>query len=467
MNSNTITIQSGMKLHFIGIGGIGMSGLAQMLHQAGCCVSGSDRGLARPENRPILQPLQKAGIQLFHQDGSFVQQVKPDLLIYSTAIETDNPDFIAAPAVPRLHRATALAQAMHLPNIGQMVAVSGSCGKTTVTAWLAESILRSGIDCSFLTGGLVNHWRTATAAGNYHRKGSNLFIFEADESDKTLLAYRPEYGILLNIGTDHYSKDELIRVFSAFIRQISKALVIEQSLLEQLEPHCYSHLQVKTFSLTNPHCDWYLTDYQHTSAGAVATINRDYRLSLPLPGRHNAANALAILAMFEILQLPLKKLLPQLENFAGVWRRCDYAGNLPTGAKVYDDYAHNVEKIIASISALQETTNGCLITIFQPHGFGPLKFMRHELLPALEKRLRPRDCFAMLPPYYAGGTTSFKPTSEEVITAYQQQGAGHYHYFPDRQTAASYLLNHTTDNDTVLILGARDNSLSDWAKALT
>jgi UDP-N-acetylmuramate--alanine ligase len=466
MNNYTIKILPGMKLHFIGIGGIGMSGLAQMLTRAGCIVSGSDRGIAQPENETIFAPLSNQGIKLFAQDGSYYQASTPDYIIYSTAIEADNPDFTVAPAIPRIHRSVALAAAMQLPHTGKMIAVSGSCGKTTVTAWLAETLFRANSDTGFLTGGLVNRFRSLNSAGNYHQGNGELFVFEADESDKSLLAYEPEYGLLLNIGTDHYEKNELVRVFSEFVRHIKIGLIVEQSVYKMLEPGCTDHLVVKTFSTTDLVGDWFMSDYQSSPAGIKVGINHQLTIELPMPGIHNAANALAIIAMLDLLNKPLKTLLPQIGNFSGVWRRNDYAGKFQTGARIYDDYAHNVEKIVASFSALRQTISGRLIIIFQPHGFGPLGFMRDELFKALEINLHDDDIFAMLPPFYAGGSSSFKPTSQAVIEQYRLTGLKNYQYFAERLNAENYLAKHAGANDAIIIMGARDNSLSTWAARL-
>ena len=140
---------------------------------------------------------------------------------------------------------------------------------------------------------------------------------------------------------------------------------------------------------------------------------------------------------------------------------------MPSGAKVYDDYAHNVEKIASSIATARQLVSGNVYAVFQPHGFGPLGFMRKDLLPALEKVLTDKDVFVFLPPYYAGGTSSFEPTSEEVVKEYKRKGTKHYLSFPNRLQAEEYLSAAAARDDIILIMGARDNSLSDWAKGMT
>jgi UDP-N-acetylmuramate--alanine ligase len=467
-----VNIQPGASLHFIGIGGIGMSGLAQMYAASGFRVSGSDRGADRQENKRIFEALTGQGIRIFPQDGSYIRTLTPDFLVYSTAIEEDNPDFKAGESIPRIHRAAALASAMASLNAVR-IAVAGSCGKTTVTAWLAETMFLQGMDPSFLNGGLGNRFRSPVNAGNYYHGAGNIFVFEADESDKSLLNYEPDYALILNIGTDHYSKEELARVFGDFIRKVKKGVVLEKNVFNMIDKNCLGHVEVKVFcgdiafSPYQQGVHWHITSYKCSPEGINAVINEEHEIALPIPGVHNAVNALSIVAMMEMLGVPKEKTIPALPMFKGVWRRNDYAGRMPSGAKVYDDYAHNVEKIASSIATARQLVNGSVYAVFQPHGFGPLGFMRKELLPALEKVLADKDVFVFLPPYYAGGTSSFEPTSEEVVTEYKRKGKKHYLSFPNRLQAEEYLSAAAARNDIILIMGARDNSLSDWAKGMT
>lgn len=472
-SSAMVNIQPGASLHFIGIGGIGMSGLAQMYAASGFRVSGSDRGADRQENKRIFDALTAQGIEIFPQDGSYIQKTAPDFLVYSTAIEEDNPDFKAGANIPRIHRASALASAMASLEGVTKIAVAGSCGKTTVTAWLAETMFLQGMDPSFLNGGLGNRFRTPVNAGNYYHGTGNMFVFEADESDKSLLDYEPDYALILNIGTDHYSKDELARVFSDFIRKVKKGVVIEKTVFNMIDKSCLCHVDVKIFCgdiAVSPYqqgIHWHITSYKCSHEGINAVINDEHEIVLPIPGVHNAANALSIVAMMEMLGLPKEKSIPALPMFKGVWRRNDYAGRMPSGAKVYDDYAHNVEKIASSIATARQLVKGNVYAVFQPHGFGPLGFMRKELLPALEKVLTDKDVFVFLPPFYAGGTSAFEPTSEDVVAEYKRKGKKHYLSFPNRLQAEEYLSAAAAQDDIILIMGARDNSLSDWAKAMT
>ena len=178
-----------MKLHFVGVGGIGMSALAAMALDRGHRVSGSDRGAERPENARIIDALKSAGVTIYPQDGSFMRHETPDFLVYSTAIEEGNPDFAAGKALPRMHRSELLAKLLgELPSHTLSIAVTGSCGKSTATAYAAEALLNLGADPGCLNGALVTRFSCRGQAGNY-RPGSDFFVFEADESDKSLLNY--------------------------------------------------------------------------------------------------------------------------------------------------------------------------------------------------------------------------------------------------------------------------------------
>ena len=436
-----------------------MSALAQLFTAAGCEVTGSDRGAENSENQAIVAPLKAQGIKIYPQDGSFIKDITPDYLVYSTAIEDDNPDFMAAPEISKVHRAEALAAAINLNSEQMSIAVTGSCGKTSVTAWLAEALYNLNADPACLNGGLVNTFRASDCAGNYRRGEGKFFVFEADESDKSLLAYQADYALILNMGTDHYSKEELIEVFATFAASARKGVVLGQEVYDLIKERLPNNLNIYIF-------DTSVNNYRIESGTAYAEIN-GFEVKLPIPGKHNALNAAAVLTTLNILDYNAKEAIPALENFNGVWRRFDNAGTDMNGAEVYDDYAHNPEKIASCIRAAHEIASGKIFAVFQPHGFGPFGFMRDALFAELEKVLCDDDEFILLPPYYAGGTSSFKPTSEEVTASYQQAGNKKYLCYSSRSELKKYLQTKSRQGDIILIMGARDNSLSDYAKDLT
>jgi len=458
------------KVHFIGVGGIGMSGLAQMLKWLGCDVSGSDRDMDKPENSRIIGSLRNCGIRLFPQDGSFISEGKPDAMIYSTAIENDNPDFKAGADIPKFHRAAALSSAIISMKGVTSVAVTGTCGKTTVTSWLAETLEKMGHDPAMLSGGLVNSFTSAKFAGNFRPGKGKFFIYEADESDKSLLAFNPEYSLILNIGNDHYPINELADVFRKFIGSTSKGAVLEESVAEYVGELDGGRIKHSVFG-SKEKCGWRLLSYKTENKVPTAVIENKSRgirinLALPSPGLHMAMNAVSVLATLDILSVYNTDCHRHISSFSGVWRRFNIKGRLPSGALVIDDYAHNPEKIASCIRTAKEITAGRIFAIFQPHGFGPLKFMKDNLFKELEKIISKEDKFIFLPVFYAGGTTSFSPTSEEVVSEFDSNSEGDFLFFKNRDHLEKYLKAETCANDTVVVMGARDNSLSTWTEEI-
>ena len=461
-------------LHFIGIGGIGMSGLAAWCRALGMKVTGSDRAAAKAENAAIFTPLKNQGITIFPQDGSYIAAGVPDALVYSTAIEEDNPDFLAGKGIKRLHRSALLAELLSGPGDSCGIAVAGSCGKSTVTAYMAEALANCGAEPGFLNGAVSKRFVSENSAGNFHRGAGKYFVFEADESDKSLVNYAPDYAILLNMGTDHYSKEELAQVFAAFLNHVRKGAVVEREVWEAVRELLDNPgLQLQVFDRSDrPGSGCRVSAYRldEDASGRLsphAVFNGKFDVALPAPGAHSAANALAVFAMLKMLGFEEGTALKALERFDGIRRRNDLAGFSVSGVPVYDDYAHNPEKIGSCLTTLGEMTRGRLFAVFQPHGFGPLGFFRDELFTVLESILRPEDRFFMLPPYYAGGTSSFKPTSEEVIADWRSRPVPpeRYSFAGDREELRKAILEASRPGDTIVIMGARDNSLSFYARS--
>lgn len=464
------------NIHFIGVGGIGMSGLAQFFKWMGYNVSGSDRALDddRPENKILFETLRNQGINLYPQDGSFIKNEKTELLVYSTAIEDDNPDFAAGKHLPGWHRADALSFLAESMENRLSIAITGTCGKTTVSGWLGETLLNLGLDPVVLSGGMVNRFINEENLGNFRKGNGNYFVYEADESDKSLVAFYPDYSIILNIGTDHYPEAELVEMFEQFLKNTKKGAAIEKKVYALLDPKSYEHLEIKLFSTTSKEVDWALNDYSLVEGIPKISCTNSERvmnLNLPMPGVHNAENALSMIAVIDLLNIKFNagEVAKAIENFNGVHRRFEYIGKTKNGTKLYDDYSHNVEKIVSAISTVQQITEGRVFAVFQPHGFGPLRFMRKDLFPALEKTLRKDDKFIFMPAYYAGGTSSFKPKSSEVCEEYSTKTTTKDRYidFDSRKDATNYLDLTTNKNDIIIIMGARDESLALWAKEIT
>ena len=457
------------KLHFAGIGGIGMSGLAAMACCQGIEVTGSDRGADRPENQRIIGALKNQGIRIYPQDGSFIRDGKPDFIVYSTAIEEDNPDFLAAGDVPRLHR-SALLGMLTSASGQETIAVTGSCGKSTVTAYMAETLFNLGSDPSCLNGALSKRLKSDCFAGNYRQGQGRYLVFEADESDKSLLNYQVDYAVILNIGTDHYSKEELAEVFGKFLGNVRKGAILSDDVFAAVKDFIPPGLAVKIFyPEAGADRAFALQDYSVSGGRAHAVFSGCGKLALPLTGRHNALNALAIFALLDLLGFEHGAVLRSLERFDGIFRRTDFAGKTFGGALVYDDYAHNPEKIISCLNTMREMGGKRIFAIFQPHGYGPFGFMQEVLFQELEKFLQRGDRFVLLEPYYAGGTTSFKPSAAEVFADWSSRASKKENYltFTDRNEAKALLTQQAVSGDIIVVMGARDNSLSDYAASFT
>ena len=464
-----------MHLHFIGVGGIGLSGLAAAFCDLGYKITGSDRGAANPENAHIIQPLKNIGVEIFPQDGSYIQAGTPDALVYSSAIEEDNPDFLAGKGIKRLHRSEVLKQLISLTGENQSsIAVTGSCGKSTVTAYLAEALLNLNADPRCLNGAVSKRFMSGNCVGNYRSGNGKYFVFEADESDKSLLNYSADYAVILNIGTDHYSKEELAGVFGQFLKQTRKGAVLEREVYEEVKEYIPEHLNIKVFESTlSDDAEYavsgYRLDKSCTTPQPLAVFSGSKcETCLPQCGFHMAKNALAIIAMLELAEFGRQESEQAIRRFDGIKRRTDFAGNNSSGFAVYDDYAHNPEKIASCLETMQSLANGKVIAIFQPHGYGPFGFMRNELFSVLEKTLCKDDIFCLLEPYYAGGTSSKKPSAEEVWQEWQTNAVvpDKYLVFPDRKTLADFVKSNASSGDVVVVMGARDNSLSNYAKEL-
>jgi len=212
-------------------------------------------------------------------------------------------------------------------------------------------------------------------------------------------------------------------------------------------------------------------DFRIESVSFLAEFTGKRRIVLPQAGFHTALNALAVLALLDMLGVAPDEetRLESLERFDGLWRRNDFAGLTVRGAVVYDDYAHNPEKILSCLKAMREIAPGTLYAVFQPHGFKPFGFMRDQLFEYLDGFLGKKDRFILLPPFYAGGTSSFSPTAEEVAADWKSRSVHpeRFMVFPDRATLADFLALKPLSGDAVVVMGARDNSLSDYAASLT
>lgn len=431
------------RLHFAGVAGSGMSALAQFVAMKGGRASGSDRSFdrgERPEARHLLEGL---GIGLHPQDGSGLAGDCAALVV-STAVEDTVPDVAEARrrGVPVLHRSELLA---HLVAAHRTVAVTGTSGKSTTTALVFELLRGAGRQPSVLTGGDLRALQAEGHWGNAWADRSDLLVIEADESDGSLVRYHPAVGVVLNLQRDHQEPAVVLDFFRTFRAQCREALVLgDDPALEPLRPGL--SLRAEALEL-GPEGSRFVVEGQ--------------AFTLPVPGAHNVANALAALGACRALGVPLAELAAPLAAFQGVARRFQVLGS-PRGVTVVDDFAHNPAKVQAALRTAK-LRSGRLLAVFQPHGFGPLKFMREELVAVLAEEARPQDRFWMLPVFYAGGTARRDIASEDVVADLVARGVS-AEDAPDRETLCGSLASEAQEGDLILLMGARDPSLAALAE---
>lgn len=461
------------RVHLVGIGGIGMSGLAQLLVAIGCKVSGSDRDSSNPVNKQLFDNLIAQNIAIFPQDGSYINEGSVDVLIYSTAVEEGNPDFQVAGSAEMMHRSIAVEQAIALYGENKLtrIAVAGSSGKTSVTAYLAELLEMVDGGAACLNGGMVGSFIAPPYPGNFH-SGDKYFVFEVDESDKSLVNYKVDYAIILNIGHDHYSIEELIAVFGEFSKNVSQGLVVSKQVRDAIQPWIPAGLKVITIGDqvgdTADDIDFSATEYTIVNSVATAKINNQYSITLPQAGEHTALNMSFVAGMLTMLNFNLEECIDYFPKVKGAARRFDLIGVTKSGVPVYDDYAHNPEKLACSLQTAQSLSNNRVLMFWQPHGYGPLKFMTQHLASELLTKLRSDDIFILMEPFYAGGTSSFSPHASDVIGTWRETGVSNENIMtlPDRHTVARFFKENAKLGDVILVCGARDNTIPVWCSEI-
>lgn len=458
------------SVFLVGIAGIGMSGLAQLLRWQGYTVAGSDRQEPSGPAAALFRCLRQLGIKTTAQDGSGLRQCRPDIVVASAAVEADNPDLRAAGGRPCFSRAEALAAALARVDTPQ-IAVAGTCGKTTVTGWTASALRALGHRVLTVCGGVVREFDRAGCYGNFHTDPDPQWaVYEVDESDRSLTVFRPDYGLLLNVGTDHFERAELSRLFGSFARHCRQAVVAADDALAALGSAAPAN--AVSFATAPPGgsdrvAGLGMASYRCSVEGVRFSVPGLGEFHTRQLGYHSALNALAVVALLRLpgFAVSAADCRAAVAAFEGIRSRFEYIGRSRRGVPVYRDYAHNPEKMAAVLDAAAELGAQRVVALFQPHGYGPLGFMRASLKQALTARLRCGDRFAFLPVYYAGGTTSFQPDSAAVAAEYRNAGLPVLS-LPDRILAAEYLEFLSPLPDLALVLGARDPSLDTWAREL-
>ena len=453
---------------FCGIGGSGMLPLAQILKAAGAEVAGSDRSRDQGRTPEKFAALEAQGFTLFPQDGSGISNPQ-QILVASAAIEDSVPEIARAAELGclRLTRAQLLSALFNRAPTG--VAVAGTSGKSTVTAMLGWIMSEAGLDPTIMNGAVMKNFVTSDNPLASARIGAGgVFISEVDESDGSIALYRPAVGVLLNVSLDHKSMAELRALFGDFLAASASA-AINADDAEALALRDRA-TRVLTFGFAASAEIGVVEGSAAFGAGSsTATIcdrrsGVEHPLHLPMPGRHNLSNALAALAGANLAGVPLADGVAALARFAGLARRFDVIGTSPAGVTVIDDFGHNPEKCAATLRTLK-TSPGRVIALFQPHGYGPLRQMGAELAETFTRELGPDDIAIFTDPVYFGGSVDRREGSERIVALIAGAGRTALH-IADRDEAGDFIAAHAKPGDRVVIMGARDDTLTQFARDL-
>jgi len=444
---------------FVGVGGSGMMPLAMILAGQGAKVAGSDRNLDQARLPAKFDYLRAAGIALFAQDGSGITSPK-QIVVASAAVEPQVPDMVAAERVgaQRMSRAELLASLFNAAPLS--IGVAGTSGKSTVTGMIGWILHAAGHDPTVMNGAVMKNFATPDTPFASALVGQGgAFVSEVDESDGSIALYRPGIAVLNNVSLDHKSLEELRDLFGTFIAKARTAIVNldngEGSALAMALPRD----RVIGFGIERDAdlsaCD--IVEGRFEVAFTLCAGVTRLPVQLRVPGRHNVANALAAIGAAMAAGIALTDAVRAIESFTGLRRRFELVGEAG-GIAVIDDFGHNPDKIAATLDTLHAFP-GRLLLLFQPHGFGPLKVMRRELVESLAARLRPEDVLVLPDPVYLGGTVAREVTSADIVA--DLAAGGHQAlYIPDRAAAAAHLVAMARVGDRIIVMGARDDTLS-------
>lgn len=445
------------NVFFIGVAGTGMSAIAQYLSGIGKKVSGSDRYFKENEFNDTRDKLEKANIVCFEQNGMGIND-NTTLVVVSTAIEDTIPEVQKAKSlnIPIVKRSELLAI---IARSKKTIAVGGTSGKSTTSAMLFDIMESAGYEPSIISGaGLVSIIKE-NKIGNAKVGSGDWLIIEADESDGSIVKYTPEVGLLLNIDKDHQEIDELISIFDIFKKNTSKLFVVNQSNA------LAASLSVKKendFSTTEKDAGFKAVDFKQQGLSIHFKIN-DQDFNINVVGKHNMENALAAVAVANQIGISLQDCARGLKNYEGIYRRHQLLG-IKNGIYVIDDYAHNPVKCAASIEACQHIAPK-VIAWFQPHGYGPTRFLKNDFIHEFKNILRSEDELWMSEIFYAGGTATKDISANDLIVEIQSAGKNAF-FVENRNDFLERVRPHLTNNCVLLLMGARDPGLEYFCKGI-
>ncbi|HEY8591578.1 MAG TPA: Mur ligase family protein [Sphingomicrobium sp.] len=449
---------------FSGIGGSGMLPLASIVRASGAKVAGSDRSLDAGRTPQKFDYLRSLGIQLFAQDGSGLQDGMT--LVTSAAVEDTVPDVVRARELGLSHLTRPQFLAELLNSARRSIAVGGTSGKSTVTGMIGWILHACHRQPTVMNGAVMKNFVTPSAPFASALVGDpELFVSEVDESDGSIALYHPEVAVLTNISLDHKEMEELRRLFAGFLLQSRKAVLNlddpETRALGEAVPD-----KLVGYGFDSPAAAFKGRDLKLEPNGvrfSVGSGGERHEVHLQVPGRHNASNALAAIAAAASVGVPVADAAAALARFEGLRRRMETVGEA-AGVTVIDDFAHNPDKIAATLDTLRAHP-GRLLIMFQPHGYGPLAKMGQQLADALASGMAPGDRLYLPDPVYQGGTTERVHGSDWLAAQVKDRGRDAFH-IAERLAIGEALVGDARSGDRILIMGARDDTLIDFAQHL-
>lgn len=440
-----------IHIHFIGIGGISMSGLAEILLEEGFTISGSDA-----KESPLTDKLASEGVQISYPQSAANITSGIDAVVYTAAIHEDNPEFAAAKntGLPMLSRAELLGQIMD--NYANSVAVAGTHGKTTTTSMLSQVLLAADSDPTISVGGILK-----AIHGNIRVGHSDVFLTEACEYTNSFLNFHPKYSLILNIEEDHldFFKDlaDIRHSFRRFAENTAEGgtIIINGAITDYEEIVKDLPVSVVTYGLTEV-CDYYPSDITFDEKGcATYTAMRQGRaltsVKLNIPGMHNVSNSLAVIAAALSLKIELSTITSGISQFTGTDRRFELKGMYKDGVTVIDDYAHHPTEIAATLTAAQNYPHKRIICVFQPHTYTRTK----AFLKDFSKALSLADVIVLADIYAARETDTLGISSKNIEDDLKALGKEAY-YFPSFDEIENFLQKKCMNGDLLITMGAGD-----------
>lgn len=454
------------KHYFVaGIGGSGMLPLAILLKGMGHRVSGSDRSFDQGRTPEKFAWIKAQGIDLFPQDGSGITS-DIDAVLISKAVEDTVPDIRVAKDknIPIKLRVDMMVELFNAAK--RRIAIAGTSGKTTTTGMTGFILKECGMDPTVMNGGIFKNYAAQNPYSTAFVGAGDIFVTEMDESDgiEYVQKYNPEIAVLHNITLDHQSMEELEAMFRAFISKAKTVILNADD--EKVLAVAKDFIGRKITYGLHADADIHAVDMVPMPDGVVVymtVFGQSATMKLRVPGKHNVSNALAALGAVMECGVPLDDAVKTLESFTGIKRRLDVIGTC-NGITVIDDFAHNPDKVTATLNTLKEF-DGRLVMFFQPHGYGFLKMVGPELAQAFADGMGADDVLYLVEPFYAGGTVDRSVGSQSLVDAIKAQGK-QAQVVDGREDVAAEILSTVKPGDRVIVMGARDDSLTTFAQSI-